>query len=97
MKEKQAEQRKIARKAKEDRESIIAKGRSRPMLIDSYNSGTHRADNLLRAKTINKFSEVLKKNGLSDAEIQKNHLDLEDKEALEEAKFYEMQKKQYGK
>ena len=39
----------------------------------------------------------MKKNGISEREIQNNHLSLEDKEALEEEKFVQAQKKMYGK
>ena len=47
------------------------------MLVDSYNTGTYRANNLQKAQMLKKFVDVMKKSGLSERDIQNNHLDLE--------------------
>ena len=49
VKEAKAAQREAERKAKEDREKILARARQRPMLVESYNTGTYRANNLAKA------------------------------------------------
>jgi len=67
------------------------------MLVESYNTGTYRANNLAKAQTLKKFVQVMKDNGMSDKEIANHHLTLADKEALEEDKFVQAQKKRYGK
>ena len=67
------------------------------MLVDSYNTGTYRANNLAKAQTLKKFVQVCKDSGMTDKDIAANHLTLADKEALEEEKFYAAQKKMYGK
>ncbi len=67
------------------------------MLVDSYNTGTYRANNLAKAQTLKKFVQVCKDSGMTDKDIAANHLTLADKEALEEDKFYAAQKKMYGK
>ena len=85
--EKKQNARKAEREAKQKREELLQKARQRPMLVDSYNTGTYRANNLAKAQTLKKFVDVMKKNGMSEREIQNNHLSLEDKEALEEDKF----------
>jgi len=84
-------------KAKEDRAALLANARKRPMLVESYNTGTYRSNNLAKAQTLKKFVGVMKDAGMSDKDIAKHHLTLGDKEALEEDKFVEMQKKRYGK
>ncbi len=67
------------------------------MLIDSWNTGTYRANNLAKAQTLKKYIKTLEDAGMSQKEIEKHHLSLEDKEALEEDKFVELQKKRHGK
>lgn len=67
------------------------------MLVESYNTGTYRANNLAKAQTLKKFVDVMKQSGISERDIQNNHLSLEDKEVLEEDKFVQAQKKRYGK
>ena len=57
------------------------------MLVESYNTGTYRANNLAKAQTLKKFVQVMKDNGMSEKEIANHHLTLGDKEALEEDKF----------
>ena len=84
-------------KAKEDRANLLANARKRPTLVESYNTGTYRANNLAKAQTLKKFIGVMKESGMSDKEIANHHLSLDQKEALEEDKFVEMQKKRYGK
>ena len=84
-------------KAKEDRARVLANARKRPMLVESYTTGTYRANTLAKAQTLKKFIGVMKEAGMSDKQIADHHLSLEDKEALEEDKFVAMQKKRYGK
>lgn len=71
-------------KAKEDRNAVIANGRKRPMLVDSYNTGTYRSNNLAKAVALKKFVGVMKEAGMSDKEIAAHHLSHDAKEALEE-------------
>ena len=85
------------RKAKEDRDQLLARARQRPMLVESYNTGTYRANNLAKAKALKQFVQVMKDAGLTDKQIEDNHLSLDDKEALAEEKFVELQKKRYQK
>ena len=66
------------------------------MLVESYNTGTYRANNLAKAQTLKKFIGVMKESGMTQKQIDA-HLDLSDKEALEEQKFVDLQKKRYGK
>ena len=67
------------------------------MLVESYNTGTHRANNLAKAQTLMKFVQVCKDSGMTEKDIVENQLSLEDREVYEEGKFYEMQKKRYQK
>ena len=68
------------------------------MLVETYNQGTYRANNLAKAQTLKKYIQVCKDAGMTDKEIEKHgQLSLADKEALEEDKFYEAQKKMYNK
>lgn len=83
--------------AKEHRERLLANARKRPTLVETYNTGTYRANNLAKAQTLKKFIGVMKEAGMTDKQINDNHLTLADKEALEEEKFVEMKKKMYGK
>lgn len=41
--------RKQEREAKMKREELLQKARQRPMLVESYNTGTYRANNLAKA------------------------------------------------
>ena len=75
------------REAKKKREELLQRARTRPMLVESYNTGTYRANNLAKAQTLKKFVDVMKNAGVSEKDIQNNHLSLEDKEVLEEEKF----------
>ena len=83
--------------AKEQREALLQRASTRPMLVESYNRGTYRANNLAKAQTLKNFVGVLKENGVSEKDIAANHLSLADKEVLEEDKFVEAQRKMYGK
>ena len=83
--------------AKENRDALLKRAATRPMLVESYNRGTYRANNLAKAQTLKNFVEVLKDSGVSDKEIAANHLSLADKAVLEEDKFVEAQAKKYGK
>jgi len=56
-------------KAKEDRQKVLANARKRPTLVESYNTGTYRANNLAKAQTLKKFVGVMKEAGMSDKEI----------------------------
>ena len=89
--------RKQDQEAKEKRNELLTKARQRPMLIDSYNRGTYRADNLAKARVLKDYVQVMKDAGMSEKEIENNHLSLEQKETLEEEKFVAAQKKRYGK
>ena len=39
------------------------------MLVDSYNTGTYRANNLAKAQALKKFVNVMKNTGMSEREI----------------------------
>ena len=95
--EKKAQARKLEREAKQKNAELQQRARTRPFLVDSYNTGTYRANNLAKAQTLKKFVDVMKTSGVSERDIQNNHLSLADKEVLEEDKFVEAQKKMYGK
>lgn len=97
VKEKKEEMRRNELKAKDDRKALLENARKRPMLIDSWNTGTYRANNLAKAQTLKKYIQVMKDAGMSEKEIEKHHLSLDDKEALEEDKFVNMQMKRSGK
>ena len=97
MAEKKQQMRDAAIKAKEDRAALLSNARKRPTLVESYNTGTYRANNLAKAAALKKFIGVMKESGISDKEIEKHHLSLDQRETLEEDKFVEMQKKRYGK
>ena len=49
VKEKKEEMRRNELKAKDDRKALLENARKRPMLIDSWNTGTYRANNLAKA------------------------------------------------
>ena len=97
VKEAKSAMRKQEMDAKEKHQQLLQNARKRPMLVESYNTGTYRANNLAKAQTLKKFVQVMKDSGMSDKEIAANHLSLADKEALEEDKFVQAQKKRYGK
>ena len=97
VKEARAQMRKQEREAKEQHAAMLARASARPPLLENWAGGTARADsNLKRAATIKEFVGVLKSAGLSDKQAAA-HLNLEDKEVLEEQKFVEARKKEYGK
>ena len=85
------------RQAKEQKLEMERRARERPLCIDSYNRGTYRADNLAKDRVLKDYVQVMKDAGMSEKEIENNHLSLEQKEALEEEKFVAAQKKRYGK
>ena len=64
--EKKAKMRKDEIEAKELRERTLANARKRPTLVESYNTGTHRANNLAKAQTLKKFIGVMKEAGMTD-------------------------------
>ena len=97
VKEAKQQMRKQEREAKQKHEEMLARANARPPLLENWAGGTARANaNLKKSKTINEFVGVLKDAGMSDAQAAK-HLSMEDKEILEEEKFMEARKKQYGR
>lgn len=71
-------------------ESVKA-GRQRPMLLDSYNSGTARS-NLAKLQATKKFLDVMAESGVPRADAVKK-LTPAEKEQLEEEKFLEARRK----
>ena len=69
MADKRQTARKNEREAKQKREELLARASQRPFLVDSYNTGTYRANNLAKAQTLKKFTEVMKNAGVSEREI----------------------------
>ena len=57
--------RKDDKKAKENREALLQRASTRPMLVESYNTGTYRSNNLAKAKTLRNFVETLENAGMS--------------------------------
>ena len=89
----------MRRKTREQKELIqatVEKGRNRPMLIDSYNTGTARSNQMAKLQSLKKFTEIMKQAGHSQKEIDKRLPD-NDREILEEDKFLTKQKERYGK
>ena len=64
--EKKAKMRKDEIEAREHRERTLANARKRPTLVESYNTGTYRANNLAKAQTLKKFIGVMKEAGMTD-------------------------------
>lgn len=65
------------------------------MLLDDYSSAS-KSGNVNKLQVINRFLQVLIDSGLSKQEAEK-HLKPEEKELLEEAKYMEARKKEYGR
>ena len=65
------------------------------MLIDDYSSAS-KSGNVNKLQVINRFLQVLIDSGLSKREAEK-HLKPEEKELLEEAKYMEARKNEYGR
>lgn len=53
--EAKADARKREIEAKEKRNELLENARKRPMLVESYNTGTYRANNLAKAQTLKKY------------------------------------------
>jgi len=67
--EKRRNARQLEREAKQKREELLQNARKRPMLVESYNTGTYRANNLAKAQTLKKFVDVMKQSGVSERDI----------------------------
>lgn len=74
--------------AAEALEKMKAKVRTGPMIMDNYNKGTYRANNLAKAQTLKKFMTIQENAGISKKVIE-GQLTLDDKEVLAEQKFVE--------
>ena len=67
--EKRRNARQLEREAKQKREELLQNARKRPMLVESYNTGTYRANNLAKAQTLKKFVDVMKQSGVPERDI----------------------------
>jgi Flp pilus assembly CpaE family ATPase len=65
------------------------------MLLDDYSSAS-KSGNVNKLQVVNRFLQVLIDSGLSKHEAEK-HLKPEEKELLEEAKYMEARKKEFGR
>ncbi len=65
------------------------------MLLDDYSSASKKGD-VNKLQVITRFLQVLIDSGLSKQEAEK-HLKPEEKELIEEAKYLEARKKEYGR
>jgi len=65
------------------------------MLLDDYSS-TSKNENVNKLQVIKRFLQVLLDSGLSQREAEK-HLKQEEKELLEEAKYMDARKKEFGR
>lgn len=65
------------------------------MLLNDYNSAS-KNENAQKIQVIKRFMQVLEQSGLSKHEAEK-HLKPEEKELLEEDKYLEARKKEYGR
>ena len=83
------------KETKEKIQQSIQRGRERPMLLDDYASAS-KNENVNKLQVIRRFLQVLIDSGLSQREAEK-HLKPEEKEMLEEAKYMEARKKEYGR
>ena len=87
--------REAQRKNQDTLNAAIEKGRQRPMLIDSYASGTARS-NLAKITNLKNFVDIMKKNGNSKEMIERT-LTPAEKDQLEELEFKEKQMAYLGK
>lgn len=53
------------KKAKESKEAMLQRASTRPMLVESYNTGTYRSNNLAKAKALRNYVDILERNGMS--------------------------------
>lgn len=75
--------------------AAVERGRTRPMLLSSYNA-TATNKHEAQLATAKRFMEVLLESGLTYNKALE-HMSQNEKELLEEAKFVDARKKQYGR
>lgn len=80
------------KKNKQDIQSLIEKGRSRPLLIES-SFGQKKGETLAKVRALRQTVDILKQSGLDPKEF----LDGDDKELMAEADYIERRKKELGK